>query len=526
MEYQLKKYSLLLSLFLCLFVSCSSSNKLLTDNEYKLIDKENIKLNLEFLASDELEGRETSTRGEKLAALYIKTELQKYGVKPYFEDNSFLQTFNLDAGTINPGSKITIKNEKNNKSSEFKVIDDFFASMETSKMKINENTPIIFAGYGITAPEFNYDNYTNLDVKGKIVVVIPGEPSSDDSKFFNGEEETRYSSTRTKSSIAKDHGALVVISVADKNFEARWDFIKRFFTRPSFHIIDSNNKSSDFLSVYVKSSVGKSLFSDQQYSLEDLMAKAEKGEPLNVFTLNAKINFEIKKNEDIRQASNVIGVIPGNDPVLKNEYVAIGAHYDHLGIQNGKVFNGADDDGSGTVTVMEVAKAFGISHNNKRSILIAFHTGEEKGLLGSQYLTNNLDIIKDKRLISQINIDMVGRENTDSIYSIGSDKLSSEMKKIVEEANNETVKMVLNYKYDDPSDPNRFYYRSDHYNYAKHGIPIVFFFDDMRTDYHKDTDEVDKINFEKMKKIATLVYTVADKIANLDHRLIVDKPIK
>src|SRR3990172_11281323 len=118
MEYQLKKYSLLLSLFLCLFVSCSSSNKLLTDNEYKLIDKENIKLNLEFLASDELEGRETSTRGEKLAALYIKTELQKYGVKPYFEDNSFLQTFNLDAGTINPGSKITIKNDKNNQSSE------------------------------------------------------------------------------------------------------------------------------------------------------------------------------------------------------------------------------------------------------------------------------------------------------------------------------------------------------------------------------------------------------------------------
>lgn len=495
-------------------------------NEQKLIDKENIKLNLEFLASDELEGRETSTRGEKLAALYIKTELQKYGVKPYFDNNSYFQPFDLDAGMIEPESKIIVKNEKNNTSKEFKVLDDFFASMETSEMKTNEDTPIIFAGYGITAPEFNYDDYANLDVKGKIVVVIPGEPASDDSKFFNGGDETRYSSTRTKSSIAKDHGALVVISVADKNFEARWDFIKRFFIRPSFHLIDSINKSTDFLSVYVKSSFGNSLFADQQYSLNDLMAKAEKGVPLPIFTLKAKINFEIKKNEDIRQASNVVGVIPGNDPVLKNEYVAVGAHYDHLGIQNGKIFNGADDDGSGTVTVLEVAKAFGMSHNNKRSILIVFHTGEEKGLLGSSYLTDHLGIIKEKKVVAQVNIDMVGRESADSIYSIGSDKLSSEMKKIVEEANNETVNFVMNYKYDDPADPNRFYYRSDHYNYAKHGIPIVFFFDDMRTDYHKDTDEVDKINFEKMGKIATLVYTVAGKIANLDHRLVVDKPIE
>lgn len=522
----MKKFLFLLPLILCLFVSCSSSDMMTSDNEHKLIDKENIKLNLEFLTSDELEGRETSMRGEKLAALYIKTELQKYGVKPFFGDTSYFQPFDLDAGMIDQNSKIIVNNEKNNTSAEFKVLDDFLAFMDKSQMLINENTPIIFAGYGITAPEFNYDDYANIDVKGKIVVVIPGEPSSNDTSFFSGEEDTRYSSTRAKSAIAKDHGALVVISVADKNFEARWDFIKRFVARPSFSIVDKNNEAADFLSVFIKSSVGKSLFADQQYSLEDLTAKADKGEPLPVFTLNAKINFEIKKNEDLRQASNVVGVIPGNDPVLKNEYVAIGAHYDHLGVIDGKIFNGADDDGSGTVTVLEVAKAFGMSRNNKRSILIVFHTGEEKGLLGSTYLTDHLGIIKEKKVVAQVNIDMVGRESADSIYSIGSDKLSSEMKEIVEEANNETVKMVLNYKYDDPVDPNRFYYRSDHYNYAKHGIPIVFFFDDMRADYHKDTDEVDKINFEKMKKIATLVYTVAGKIADLDHRLVVDKPIE
>ncbi|MCH8171200.1 MAG: M20/M25/M40 family metallo-hydrolase [Bacteroidetes bacterium] len=221
----------------------------------------------------------------------------------------------------------------------------------------------------------------------------------------------------------------------------------------------------------------------------------------------------------------MVGIIEGNDPILKNEYVAIGAHYDHLGVIDDKVYNGADDDGSGTVTVMEVAKTLARTKANKRSVLIVFHAGEEKGLLGSRYLTDNLQLIKDKKIVAQINLDMVGRMATDSIYSIGSEKLSSELKKIVEDVNSKTVKFHLDYKYDDPNDPNRFYYRSDHYSYAKHGIPIVFFFDDMRKDYHKDTDEVDKINFKKLKKLSWLVYGITLRIANLDHRLIVDKPV-
>ncbi|GBD89068.1 aminopeptidase YwaD precursor [bacterium BMS3Abin03] len=200
------------------------------------------------------------------------------------------------------------------------------------------------------------------------------------------------------------------------------------------------------------------------------------------------------------------------------------AHYDHLGKKGDEVYNGADDDGSGTVAILEAARRLSAMHKNKRSILIIFHAAEEKGLLGSKYLTENADFMND--IVADINIDMVGRKSDDSIYCIGSKKLSTEMYNLVREANKETVNFYLDYKFDDPDDPNRYYYRSDHYNYAKHNIPIVFFYDHMIEDYHKPTDDVEKINFEKIDKISTLITELALRIADLDHKLIVDKKEK
>ena len=279
------------------------------------------------------------------------------------------------------------------------------------------------------------------------------------------------------------------------------------------------------VSIYINNKSFKKILNTQNVNFEKLTNDLQENKTTKPIEFNGELKIHFKKNIDVKESANIIGLIEGNDPILKNEYVAIGAHYDHLGIIDGKVFNGADDDGSGTVTIMEAAKTLAKTKANKRSILIIFHAGEEKGLLGSRYLTNNLELIKDKKIIAQINLDMIGRMATDSIYSIGSDKLSSELKNIIEDVNSKTVKFYLDYKYDDPNDPNRFYYRSDHFNYAKHGIPIVFFFDDMREDYHKDTDEVEKINFKKLKRISWLVYGVTLRIANLDHRLTVDKPI-
>ena len=234
---------------------------------------------------------------------------------------------------------------------------------------------------------------------------------------------------------------------------------------------------------------------------------------------NFRINFHVYSEN--RKAYNVVGVIEGRDEQLKDEFVAIGAHYDHLGQRNGEIYNGADDDGSGTVAVLEVAKVLAANRNNKRSVLIVFHTAEEKGLFGSEYFTNNFPALD--KISAQINIDMVGRESIDTIFSVGSDKLSSELKQIVETVNNDNTKFVFDYKFDDPNDPERIYYRSDHYNYARHGIPIVFFYDYMLSDYHKPSDDFEKINFNKIEKTARLVYNIIDNISNLDHKLIVDK---
>jgi len=253
----------------------------------------------------------------------------------------------------------------------------------------------------------------------------------------------------------------------------------------------------------------------------EILEKISNNGRVDSFGLSGNLSFSVDQKEETRTSYNVVGVIPGNDPKLRNEYVAIGAHYDHEGIVDGQVFNGADDDASGTVTVLEVAKAFAREKTNKRSILVVFHTAEEKGLFGSEFLTDNIDIMNE--IVVQVNIDMVGREHIDTLYSVGSDKLSSELKQIVESVNNETTEFVFNYQFDDPNDPEKIFYRSDHYNYAKHGIPIVFFTDNMNEDYHKPTDDYEKIDFNKIKKTAQLVYGVAERLANLDHRLIVDK---
>ncbi|MCH8941630.1 MAG: M28 family peptidase [Bacteroidetes bacterium] len=490
----------------------------------KIITELNIKINLEVLASDLFEGREATTRGEKLAQLYIISQLKKAGVKPFFENGSYLQKFDVNVSKTDTNSNFTFKVD--DKEVKFKFTDEFFFRRGTNVEKLNSSHKLIFVGYGITAPEFNYDNYKDVDVNGKFVLILNGEPESDREDFFNGKQSSNYYKILEKIKNAKKHGAVGALLLADKQLLSFWPRLIGYLKRPNFSLPSKGQvDKQNFISAYLNKDSFKKLLTTQNIDFDKLLEEIKEDNETETVEFDGVLKFNYNKSKEVRQSSNIVGIIEGNDPILKNEYVAIGAHYDHLGVIDDKVYNGADDNGSGTVTVMEVAKTLARTKANKRSVLIVFHAGEEKGLLGSRYLTDNLQLIKDKKIVAQINLDMVGRMATDSIYSIGSEKLSSELKKIVEDVNSKTVKFHLDYKYDDPNDPNRFYYRSDHYSYAKHGIPIVFFFDDMRKDYHKDTDEVYKINFKKLKKLSWLVYGITLRIANLDHRLIVDKPV-
>ena len=232
---------------------------------------------------------------------------------------------------------------------------------------------------------------------------------------------------------------------------------------------------------------------------------------------------------NLPDSENILAFIEGSEK--PEEIVVISGHYDHVGTRNGVVYNGADDDGSGTVAVMEIAKAFQAAkkagNGPKRSILFLHVTGEEHGLFGSEFYTDN-PVFPLANTVVDLNIDMIGRDDPENrgkqyVYVIGSEMLSSQLKVINEAANKKTNNLELNYKYDDPNDTERLYYRSDHYNFAKNNVPVAFFFDGIHEDYHKPTDDVEKIDYNLLAKRTQLVFTTAWEIANRPDRIVVDK---
>lgn len=237
-----------------------------------------------------------------------------------------------------------------------------------------------------------------------------------------------------------------------------------------------------------------------------------------------------RRGMKLNDSENVVAFIKGTEK--PDEIVVISAHLDHEGVKNGEVYNGADDDGSGTVALLEIAQAFKKAANDgngpKRSILFLHVTGEEKGLLGSKYYTEN-PIFPLANTVTDLNIDMIGRidarhrGNPNYVYLIGSDKLSTELHQLSENVNKKYMNIDLDYKYNDENDPNRFYYRSDHYNFAKHNIPIIFYFNGTHADYHRPTDTPDKINYELLENRTRLVFYTAWEVANRENRIVVDK---
>jgi Zn-dependent M28 family amino/carboxypeptidase len=261
-----------------------------------------------------------------------------------------------------------------------------------------------------------------------------------------------------------------------------------------------------------------------------LIAKINKKGKPNTFAFKANLVTTYGTMVTDVHSPNVLGYLEGSD--LKDELIVISAHYDHVGIgANGEIFNGADDDASGTTGVLEIANAFSKAkregHGPRRSILFLAVTAEEKGLLGSDYYTRH-PIVPLKNTVTNLNIDMIGRVDPKHegkpayIYTIGSDKLSSTLHQISEDVNTKYTKLDIDYKYNDPNDPERIYYRSDHYNFAKNGIPVIFYFNGVHADYHKATDTIEKINFDQLVQRTKLVFHTAWEVANRDQRLVVD----
>jgi hypothetical protein len=491
---------------------------------------------LRVLAADDMQGRETGTPGQKKAAAYLAKQYTDLGLKAINPtDNgqtSYYQPFSLYRKTwgafyLRGKSGPALAYQK-----------DFIVNgiVNVPTESVYET---VFAGYGIDDPA--YSDYATIDVRGRAVVILDGEPRKADGTYWIGRSSkpSKWSETdawRSKVTLAKDKGAshILIVSAEDaagfRRVAAERSAMMGRFNRLGLKPVAENTGS--FGTFLITAQTAVALLGTTDAQLKKAGDQINRTGKTDAGSLKGEVHLRAERKDDIIQTENVMGLLEGTDKA--SEVLVISGHYDHIGVNaDGQVNNGANDDGSGTVSVLEIAEAFvkakAAGNGPRRSVLFLTVVGEEKGLLGSQYYADMKPALPLENTVADLNIDMVGRvddlhagKSDNYIYLIGSDKLSSELHAISEETNGKYIGMELDYKYNDPKDPERIYYRSDHYNFAKHKIPIIFYFNGLHADYHRPGDDVEKIDFNLAQKTARLVFLTAWEIANREKRLAVD----
>jgi len=520
----------LVAAIVCASVFSSAQDKNRFGN-VEAITPERLRAHLEFIAHDLLEGRDTPSRGLDIACWYVATQLKLWGAKPAGDNGTFFQNIAIVRPAVNTDKTTFLSSGKQRK------FGDGFLSTATSGKAAGS---LVFVGDGYEVPDLGADPYKGLDVRGKIVVRTMGYPKG----FSNRDAfQGKYKNYRNPVQAAKAHGAVGVIQLAAEDVLARWDDSVARATRPGFPQIESPSAIDQLPVVTVKPELGREIFESEAVTVEDVLKRADTDNRVLPFAMKVykTVEFEVVGNDNRAITQNVVAIVPGTDPVLSKEYVAVGCHIDHVGKREGmegdNIFNGADDDGSGTVSILEIAHGLLTGPRPKRSVLFVWHTGEEKGLWGSAYFANNPSV-PITSIVAQLNIDMIGRSkkagdtnarnkmltDENSIYVVGSRKLSNQLGDVVAAVNQGMYKLRYDYHYDAPNDPENIYQRSDHYNYAAKGIPIAFWFDGVHEDYHQRSDHADKIDYQKMSKIARTILATAFTLGNNVARPKVDAP--
>ena len=495
------------------------------DEYVETITVKDLKSYLNVLASDEFQGRETGTKGNDLAAYFIKNQLIKFGIPPLPQTDDYFQPIQFNWTAWN-------KTEMRLGEETFRHGWDFLAYPgRNNSIDLGYINEITFIGYGIDDPA--YSDYQDVDVTGKVIALLKGEPTNADgtSKITSTNESSDWTTDwKKKVQTAKAKGAKAVLIIDNKLQDRASSTRNLWFGR---QVTLGAQADFDKLcnSVYITSTMAKTIFGKNYKKVIKARKKIQRKNKSVAIQIPTDLSLKLDKKASSLKGNNVLGYIEGTDPELKDEIVVVSAHYDHLGMRGKDIYNGADDNGSGTSTVLEIAEAFAIAKKKgigpRRSVLCMWVTGEEKGLLGSQYYTE-LPLFELDKTIVNINVDMVGRvdkkykDNPEYIYVIGSDRLSTDLHAINEGVNTRFTNLTLDYTYNAEDDPNRYYYRSDHYNFAEKGIPAIFYFNGTHKDYHRTTDTVDKIQFDKMAKIAKLIFYTAWEITNRDDRIKVD----
>jgi hypothetical protein len=499
---------------------------------------------LYYIASDKMLGRDTPSAGLDATAKYIADRLAKYKYRPMGDNGTYFQHIAL--------SKTEVDRENTNArfgDKTYKVGEDILPMGRASGEAEGQ---LVYAGQGWVVISQNINPYAGLDVKDKIVVVS-GDGTTPPAGI--SVENLPASDWESPVSYAQKHGAKALVLIP-RNVARRWQFAPRFLSRAAYSVTrfqdaaaaGGNTTSNALVEIAPSRALLEALFAGEQTDGASVWQASVAGEEQKPFALSPSKRLRVSVKLNVQEAStqNVVAVLEGKDPVLKNEYVALGAHYDHVGANNpqcrpagdDQICNGADDDGSGTTSLITMAEAFAKGPRPRRSILFVWHAGEEKGLWGSDYFTR-FPTVPLKQVVAQLNIDMIGRSKKpgdtnpankmltgpDEIYVIGSRMMSDQLADENEAVNKAYLNIKYNYHYDEPNDPERLFYRSDHFNYAKHGVPIIFFFDGVHEDYHRPTDSPDKIDYVKMQSVARTIFILASELANAPNRPAIDKQI-
>ena len=524
---------------------------------------------LTYISSDELEGRAVFSAGIGLAAGYVADHLHAWGVKPGGDDGRYLQTVRVLGVKATSHSTVTV--DVGGESRTFADGEGItFPRNMGGKRRVAVDR-VEFAGYGFDAA--SHTDFRGKDVTGAVVVWLgPNGPKDLDqgvfSRVLSGRDRYATEQLGAAASIGPavegtgraggsgrsdgsggsgDAGARGSQAGGGRRGAlpaADFTTVQRLDTP-----VPPNVTATDAFFEF--------LFSRAPEKYDELKRKASAQEPLPPFRLaGVTITFNVDADYQIVRTQlthNVVGIVEGSDPQLKHTYVAFGAHYDHVGYAEGeltprdggawragapgrvtagaeddRIWNGADDDGSGCVAIMAVAKAFAEGPRPRRSLVFVWHAGEERGLWGSRYFAD-YPTVPIESIVTQLNIDMIGRNRDDksseanTVYLVGSDRISTELHNLNRSANVALPRpLTLNYEFNDPADLEQMYFRSDHYSYAAKGVPIIFFTTGLHRDYHANTDEVSKIEFEKMTRITQLVYETGLRVANLDHEPVRD----
>lgn len=490
------------------------------------ITADQLKNHLTIIASDEFEGRETGTEGQKKAANYIANQFKQMDLPAIGDDGTYFQKISFISENWE-NIALSVNGEQ------LRHLWDYYAYPADNSSKASTTfNEVVFLGYGIE--DKDYSDYKNADVTGKAILIYAGEPMGKDSMSLVSKQrgQTDWSTDPSKKlKLAKEKGVTMVF-IIDPNFKNNVGIARRSILNRRLKMGWSQHPEAHFAnSCFLSTKVAKDIMGAQFKKVVKARNKINKNKRARPINLPTDLVITMDKSVNQLLGENVLGFVEGTDEKMKEEVLVVTAHYDHLGKRGDEIYYGADDNGSGTSTVLEISQAFveakKAGNGPKRSVLFMLVSGEEKGLLGSEYYVQH-PIFPLEKTIANINVDMVGRvdekhaADPNYIYVIGSDRLSTELHHINEATNQKYVNLELDYTYNAESDPNRYYYRSDHYNFAEKGIPAIFYFNGTHDDYHRTSDTVDKINFDKMANIGKLVFHTAWELANRPDRIKVD----